>query len=265
MPYTISHVAAVVPIARQLARWRMLSAAVVGSMVPDFGYLIPVPMARFETHSIVALGTFCLPLGLLSYWIFQYLMKAPLLSVLPDQAYVRWRPHAAPAPWHSPRQWLLAACGILAGSIVHLAWDAFTHENGRGVRLMPMLSDPMLQVHEHMVTGATLLQGISSLAGLVLVAAAIAYALRGGHQPVGRRLLTARERRAWVLLFVIVTLGFCAGFLVLDLSGNPLRWLGIGSLAVAILRALVVSCLLVSALLQGYLRTKPERRDAPIQ
>jgi len=259
MPYTISHVAAVMPISRLLARMRILSAVVIGSMVPDFGYLIPIPMERFETHSLLALPTFCLPVGLLTYWIFQRLMKTPLMSVLPDHVYLRWRSHAAPAAWGSLRQWLLAIGGVLGGAFVHLVWDAFTHEDARGVRfLVPELADPMFEVHNHMVTGATLLQGLSSLVGLMIVIAAIIYALRGGGPAVLEpRALTAVERHSWVAVFVIVTLGCCAGFFMVDYLSNPdMRWRGIGSLAVAFLRALVVAAILVSVLLQGYLRAK---------
>jgi hypothetical protein len=259
MPYTISHVAVVVPISRLLARMRVLSAVVIGSMVPDFGYLMPIRLARFETHSLRALATFCLPVGIVSYWIFQRLMKTPLVSVLPDQTYMRWRPYSAPASWGSPRQWLLAVCGVLGGAVVHLAWDAFTHEDGRGVRMVPELSDPLLAVHDHLVTGAKLLQGLSSLVGLVIVIAGIAYALRGtGHLAVEPRTLTAAERRNWVLVFAITTLAFCAGFTILDrLYGDPYhRWLGVLGVAVSLLRALVVSAILVSLMMQAYLRAK---------
>jgi hypothetical protein len=258
MPYTISHVAVVVPISRLLARMRVLSAVVIGSMVPDFGYLLPTRPARFETHSLLALATFCLPAGIVSYWIFQRLMKTPLVSVLPDQVYMRWRPYSAPAAWGSLRQWLLAVCGVLGGAVVHLAWDAFTHEEGRGVRMVPELADT-LEVHDHLVTGATLLQGLSSLVGLLIVIAAVAYALRNsGHAVAEPRALTAVERRSWVLVFVMVTLGFCAGFFALDrFYGSPYRrWMGLGLLAVAVLRALIVSGILVSLLMQAYLRAK---------
>jgi hypothetical protein len=207
--------------------------------------------------------------GLLSYWIFQRLMKSPLVSVLPDGAYRRWRPYSAPASWNSPRQWLLAACGVMLGAIVHLAWDAFTHEGARGVRMVPELSDPMLEVHHHVLTGATLLQGLSSLIGLMVVIAGIAYALRDrGPRTAEPRPLTAFERRTWVLVFALVTLGFCVGFLILDHTlghwYHHRRWVGLGglliaglgSVAIALLRALVLAALSVSLLMTGYLRAK---------
>src|SRR6202050_3072102 len=97
MAFTISHAAAVLPFSRPLARWRLLSAAVIGSMVPDFGWFMPLRPARFETHSVLSLLSFCLPVGLATYWIFQRLMKVPLVELLPARGPSRWREAAAPA------------------------------------------------------------------------------------------------------------------------------------------------------------------------
>ena len=94
MPFTISHAAAVLPFSRLLARWRLLSAVVIGAMVPDFGLFFPWRLQRFETHSIWGLFSFCLPVGMVTYWVFQYFIKAPVLEVLPEGAYARWRPFA---------------------------------------------------------------------------------------------------------------------------------------------------------------------------
>jgi hypothetical protein len=258
MPYTISHVAAAVPVFRLLARLRILSAVVVGSLVPDFGYLMPNSPPRLATHSMDALLTFCLPVGLLSYWAFQYLIKTPLLSVLPDQAYMRWRPYAAPARVSSGRQWLLAACGVLVGAVVHLAWDGFTHEQGRGVRMVPELAAPLLDVHGHLVTGTLLLQGLSSLVGIVVVIGGIAYALRPtGGQAVAPRALTSFERRTWVVAYVCVTLALCAGFSFLVPDFGAHRLAGLGVVAVALLRALVPASVGIGLLMTIYLRAKP--------
>src|ERR1700735_1069593 len=128
MPFTISHAAAVLPFARPLARWRLLSAADIGSMAPDFGWFLPWRPARFETHSVDALLTFCLPVGLAAYWLFQGVIRRPLLELLPTAAYLRWQGPTPRADYKSLKQWGLAACGVLGGAITHLVWDAFTHE-----------------------------------------------------------------------------------------------------------------------------------------
>src|SRR5271169_6871218 len=106
MPFTISHAAVVLPFSRLLARRRLLSAVVIGAMVPDFGLFFPWHMRRFETHSAEALVTFCLPVGLAAYWVFQYVVKTPLLELLPEGAYARWRPWSAPARMSDLLQWL---------------------------------------------------------------------------------------------------------------------------------------------------------------
>src|ERR1700729_153232 len=94
MPFTISHTAVVLPFTRLLVHWRMFSAAIIGAMVPDFRLFFP-GMERVETHAAVALLTFCLPVGLLTYWLFERLMKTPLLELLPEGPYARWHPFAA--------------------------------------------------------------------------------------------------------------------------------------------------------------------------
>ncbi len=116
MPFTISHAAAVLPFSRFLARRRVLSAALIGSMVPDFGWFTPWRPTRFETHSVIGLLAFCLPAGLAAFWVFQRLIKTPLIELLPDGAYARWRAIAAPADYTDPMQWIWASCGLRRGS-----------------------------------------------------------------------------------------------------------------------------------------------------
>jgi len=49
-----------------------------------------------------------------TFWIFQYLIKAAIIEILPDGAHRRWLPFGAPADLRSLTQWLLAAAGIVA-------------------------------------------------------------------------------------------------------------------------------------------------------
>ena len=95
MPFTLSHIAAVLPGYRPLTRAHVFTAAVIGSMVPDFGWFVPGAISRLQTHSITALLTFSLPVGLMAYWVTLLLIRPAMLEVVPDGAYVRLR--AAPA------------------------------------------------------------------------------------------------------------------------------------------------------------------------
>jgi hypothetical protein len=251
MPFTISHAAAVLPFARPLARWRLLSAAIIGSMVPDFAWLTPWRPPRVETHSALGLLTFCLPVGMATFWIFQQLLKMPILAVLPDAAYARWRRFAQPADIRSVKQWLLAALGVVGGAVTHLVWDAFTHEGARGIRMVPVLGDPVVDIAGHRLIGARLLQDVSSLVGLVLVLAIVGYGLRSGQtqDAAPARVLTRGERHGWILAYAATTLVLAGLFAVrrhpFDTAAHSLTLL-VGNLAIAALRGFTAALVLVS-------------------
>jgi hypothetical protein len=253
MPFTISHAAVVLPFSRLLARWRLLSAVIVGAMVPDFGLFFPWRMHRFETHSAAALFTFCLPVGMAAYWVFQYLIKTPILEVLPEGAYARWRPYSSPADFAAIRQWILVAFGVLAGAVTHIVWDAFTHENARGVRLVPWLEEP-IDIGAHHLAAVRLLQDGSSLIGLAVVLALIVYGLRpGGAQPVRSRPLRPAERRFWVAVYVVVAVALSALWWQSEPAAHSLT-LAANRLAVAALRGLAMALLCTSLVLDWRLR-----------
>jgi hypothetical protein len=271
MPFTISHVAAVLPFSRTLARWRLLSATIIGSMVPDFGFLMPWRPARVETHSAVALLAFCLPVGLATFWIFQQMIKTAVMEVLPDAAYCRWQPWAGPADIGSIRQWLLAAFGVLAGAMTHLIWDAFTHEGARGVRMIPALDDPMLDFAGHHLVGARLLQDLSSLIGLSVVLLVMAYGLRRGRPvqaaAVAARALAPGERYIWIVFYGVVAMLLAGLFWGLRRPAvavtRPMSVM-IGNYAIATLRGFAAALIAVSACLSVRLRAgriRPARSE----
>jgi hypothetical protein len=254
MPYTLSHTAIVLPFSRLLRRWRLLSAALIGSMVPDFGLFFPWRLPRFETHSAMALLTFCLPVGLATYWAFQYLIKTPVLEALPEGAYARWRPFSSPAQFLNLRQWLLAAGGILAGAATHIVWDAFTHEGARGVRLIPWLEDPIADIGSHHLVAFRVMQDGSSLIGLGIVLAFACYGLRRGHeQPVPNRPLRPAERRVWVLVYAAAAVAMSVAWLLWEPIGHSLTALANG-IAVAAMRGLAMALFFTSLSLGWRLR-----------
>ena len=260
MPFTISHVAVVLPFSRPLARWRLLSATIIGSMVPDFGLLMPWRPPRTETHGAMGLLTFCLPVGLVTFWIFQQLLKTPVMAVLPDAAFARWRRFAQPADIRSVKQWILAACGVLFGAFTHLVWDGFTHEGARGIRMIPVLVDPVVDIAGHRLIGARLLQDVSSLIGLAVVLVIVAYGLRRGQDADARpsRSLRAPERHRWIAGYVVMALLSAGFFLVIrrptDAAAHSLA-VTVGNFAIAVLRGFAAALVLVSLCLTTRLRT----------
>lgn len=265
MPFTISHAAAIMPFARELNRWRVLSAAVIGSMVPDFGLLLPWNATRLQTHSMLSLLTFCLPVGLLFYWLFEYIVKPTAREVLPDAAYWRSFGFAEPDSIASVRQWLKASIAVLAGAVTHLAWDGFTHEGARGVRMIPMLDDPV-EIGGHPLLAFRLAQHASSILGLAVVLYIMWKALRAGEESLeapARRLRKA-ERRGWMAVYVGTALLFCAvSYGLADLHDSFAKspgWM-IDAFAVGGLRGLIFSLLAVSVILKARLRSAAAARN----
>ncbi len=265
MPFTLSHAALVLPFSRPLARWRVLSATVIGSMIPDFGFLMPWRPQRIDTHGALALFTFCLPVGLAVFWTFQRLLKTPLVEVLPDAAHARCAPFAAPADLGSPTQWMVAAGGILAGAVTHLVWDAFTHEGARGVRMIPALDESGLDIAGHHLIGVHLMQDVSSVLGLAVVAAVLVYQLRPTMPPgdaVTARRLSRRERGLWVLAYLVTAFAIGAGVLLLRHTPASLMrssGLALQLLAIAVLRGFLFALLAVGLGLGLRLRMSTHR------
>jgi hypothetical protein len=234
-------------------------------MVPDFGFLMPWRPARIETHSAIGLLTFCLPVGLATFWIFQLFIKSVVVEILPDAAYSRWRRFAEPAGIGSLKQWALAACGVLAGAFTHLVWDGFTHEGARGVRMIPALDDPIVEIAGHHLMGTRLLQDVSSLIGLVIVLAVVAYGLRPGRpgEEEPARKLPASERFVWIVAYVGLAILLAALFFALRRqaygSSQSLGFL-LARYAIAALRGFAVSLVLVSLSLGLRLRATDKDR-----
>jgi hypothetical protein len=266
MPFTISHTAVVLPFSRFLARQRLFSATVIGSMVPDFRVFWP-GIPRVDTHSAIALLTFCLPVGMITYWVFERLIKTPIVEVLPEGPYARWLPYASEDDIRSPLQWLRAAFGILAGALSHLVWDGFTHDGGRGVRMFPVLDDSILDIGHRHIPAVYALQDLGSVIGLAAVLAMICYALRSGRQAhAPNRLVRRTERIEWILIYFAAATAFSVGIYFWTRFGVATSRSIVGhatDVAIASLRGLAAALLCVSLALQVRLRALRHRSSGP--
>jgi hypothetical protein len=266
VPFTISHAAAVLPLGRQLRRMKLLSAAVIGSMVPDFSLFLPVRLARYETHSLEALLTFCLPIGLICYWAFQLHIKPATHQLMPDRLYDLWRDEGESAPVVSSRQWLLAAIGIVFGALTHLIWDGFTHTGGRGVVLLSMLDDLEIEFFGMTVSWYRLAQHVSSVIGLLFVMFFFwrTIASAAVHDFTQPRLFDKRQRHVWFYIYAGVA-AVCAAILApaMVASANRIGTLGdiAGGLAVASMWGILIALVTVSVPIR--LKLERYRKQSP--
>ena len=123
MPFTLSHAAAVLPLHRLGRRGLPLTALMVGSMAPDFGYFFSHAADRQLTHGAVGLFIFALPAGLLVWLFYVALLEKATITLLPD----RWHTRFAHTEAISPSLLLRAGVAVILGAATHLVWDGFTH------------------------------------------------------------------------------------------------------------------------------------------
>lgn len=130
MPYPFAHPAAVLPLVRPMGRFAVPSALVIGSIVPDLWYFVPL-VRHDHSHSAAALLWFCIPAGLVVYLLFHLLLKHPLIALMPRALACRLGSFTSPAlpaaPWHA----VLAS--LLAGALTHIVWDALTRSNDHAI------------------------------------------------------------------------------------------------------------------------------------
>jgi hypothetical protein len=158
VPFTVSHVAAVLPLRSGRTAVEALPAAplVIGSMSPDLPTVLGLGQWRAATHQLVSAVTLDVALtGVLALaWVA--LVRPVVAHVVPRLA-ARWRP--PPRRRHAALWWYLAAA---TGSLTHVVWDAFTHvDEGIGSWVPAVHGDNRLFLA---------LQLVSSVVGLVVLA-----------------------------------------------------------------------------------------------
>ncbi|MEE1811938.1 DUF4184 family protein [Streptomyces sp. BE133] len=219
MPFTLSHAAAVLPGMRRngTARGPLLASALVaGSFAPDMTYYadtaIPGAMEFGQvTHSVWGVLTVdvLITAAVVALWL---LLREPSVALLPRawqgrvHAFVRGqRCGSGRGAWDvRDGGWFVLSAVI--GSATHVVWDAFTHHDRWGVRLVPVLDRsigglPVFQLVQY---------GSSAVALAVLAWFTASGLRRTGARPVPPSVPVLGRRGRWsagVLLSVCLLLG----------------------------------------------------------
>jgi hypothetical protein len=169
MPFTLSHSVAVVPFVR-LSRGRLpLSALVIGSMSPDFEYFLRGRAVSEFSHTLPGLVLFCLPTGLVTFWLFQHFIKRPALLLFPDSVRARTHGISTPAALLPFGRLSVVVASVLIGAVTHVAWDSLTHDYGGVVKAIPALRATLLTFRGVDMKTYNILQHCSSALGLGLL------------------------------------------------------------------------------------------------
>jgi hypothetical protein len=206
VPFTPSHIAAVVPLMSAGRLRRVLDpwALAVGAMIPDLPLFLPMPVAYRETHSLAGLVLYDLPAALMVLAVLQWVVRDPLTALLPPGSAGK----VAALPGPAIRRLPALAAGAMVGAATHILWDSFTHSWSAEFWGWEWLSAPVagwLTVHR-------VLQYASTVGGLaVVVWWCRRELLRLEPRPAPKRLLLGPALRRAVLL--LIAAGGCVGAL----------------------------------------------------
>jgi hypothetical protein len=157
MPNPLAHPAAAIPFTKA---GMVFSALVIGSVAPDFWYIIRIGSSYFS-HTFTGLFLFDVPVGLVLLWLFHALAKWPLLSILPQGWQRRLFSHAQGFTWGPFKHFGLILLSLVTGSGTHILWDSFTHDYGWMVEHLAFLSTPIAGIPLYSV-----LQNLGTLLGI---------------------------------------------------------------------------------------------------
>ena len=242
MPFTPSHVVAILPFVRTpLAP----AALAIGAMAPDLPYFLPLYVDRDLSHSLAGVPTIDLLVGTLTFALWLLVLRAPVLDYSPAWLRERMAPQARWRVRGPVISVLLVAAALELGILTHLLLDLFTHEGGWIETVAPWTSNEIGTFSIANIIHAV----VSVLTGVIVLLWVRRWA---GHTPRTLRVsrVGARERLVtWLgLLGVLAAVGLvmwggglAAGRHPLDpnLMGASFFVAVAATLAVAVLLALV--------------------------
>ncbi|MFC7593366.1 DUF4184 family protein [Nonomuraea antimicrobica] len=128
MPFTPSHIAAVLPLIRSSSRLRRYLdpwALAMGAMVPDLAVFLPFLPDYTVWHSWLGVVTINPLAVLILLPLFHLVLRDPLIALLPPSL-------AGRAALLAPERLRLLpmAAGAVVGAATHVLWDSFTHSTG---------------------------------------------------------------------------------------------------------------------------------------
>ena len=139
-----------------------------GSIAPDFEFFLRLTPNRLIGHTWAGIFIFCLPVGATLLLLFHFILKRPLIALMPNYHHERLIHFARSHPFYASRRLGNIALSIILGAVTHLVWDSFTHPDGWFPIHIPLLSGTLFEIHGiGTVRVYFAAQYLTSLAGII--------------------------------------------------------------------------------------------------
>jgi hypothetical protein len=188
-----------------------LSALIIGSMIPDGVYFIPLhPISEQFGHTLWGMISFCLPVGILAHWVFHAFIKLPAFSLLPASHQARVWPITSRQPSWSFSYGVRVLIALFVGALTHIIWDSCTHWYGWTVQHVPLLRIALFSTTHGTLRLYKVLQHGGTLVGTALLAWWYVAWLQTAVPSVVPSYITSSQRVKRLLVACLVGgAGFC--------------------------------------------------------
>jgi uncharacterized protein DUF4184 len=264
MPFTVSHAAAALPFQRLKPVW---PALVIGTLAPDFEYFLRLTDEDRMGHHLPGLLILTLPLALLIYWLFEFYIRAAALELLPEGVQCRLPKRPNPRAFAGWKGFVGAVAWIVVGIATHVVWDWFTHPQTWIWEHSSWLRQRVAVPFHPPVVMSKLMQHVSSLVGLIVLAAwfAVWYYCAAPAKKVSTKQLSARRKIAIVGIMVAIAAGagYVLGFMR-DFALDPaMNLVGLSSTIFEAVTLLFCLQILLYGIVRRYSLRDEQRTDRP--
>ena len=166
MPFTLSHAAASLPFRRLKPVW---PALVMGTFAPDLQYFILISDEDRSGHHFPDVLLFTLPFAVLVLWLFERIVKGPVIALLPSSLQRRLQDKTAPLSFSGWRHFGSIVLWIAVGIATHIGWDQFTHSYSELASYSAFLHVRVPLPMGHSIQFGHLLQHISTVGGIAVL------------------------------------------------------------------------------------------------
>ena len=213
MPFTSSHPAIVLPLAYLLPKYVSMAGLVTGSLMPDFEYFFRMEPKSTLSHTIVGILLFCLPVGLLSSYVFHNIIRNTLIDNLPLFLKARFF-KIKQFNWDRQfiEHWFVEMVSIIVGACSHILWDSFTHGQ--------------YKIYQHPSTAV----------GAIIICYVI-YKIPKNKETVGKI-----DKKYWIIFILLVVIILFIRFL----TGLQIHFEQIGKIIVSTISACLISIAITS-------------------
>lgn len=209
MPFTISHVAAVLPFRHKSLQVFPFAPLAIGSMIPDLPYFLKISIP--PDHHWSDILPYYLPYGLVFSLLWYLLLRQPFHALYPYLF-----PQKNPLLRHTGVLSYLnclffIAASVVIGSITHLFLDAFTHGDDRAFILKDVLAASIPIGHLNMPLYRVLQYSLSA-AGLLLLLLYAFVQYKNYKQANTDYILYIPPLYRWLLVGVFLSAGLYLGW-----------------------------------------------------